>query len=81
MFVCGFAGAYVTDWKLNGLCAFSELSVSFAPLAVVAGVYGNVALAGVYIDGVPRCDTESLGASVAYCFEGNVADMGDSVSV
>jgi hypothetical protein len=70
----------VTDWKLNGLRTFSELSVSFGPLVALAAVYGKVALAGVYIAGVPRCDTESLGASVAYCFEGNVADMGESVS-
>lgn len=79
MLACGRPGAYVTDWKLNGLRMPSELSVSFIPLAEVAGVYGNVALAGVYREGVPRCEMESLGARVAYCLEGNVADKGDSV--
>jgi hypothetical protein len=43
------------------------------------GEYGKVALAGVYRVGVARWETESLGASVANCFEGNVADMGDKV--
>ena len=28
--------------------------------------------------GEALCETESLGARVAYCFEGNVADMGES---
>lgn len=28
--------------------------------------------------GVALCETESLGPSVAYCLEGNPADMGDS---
>lgn len=52
-------------------------SVSVMLLIMVAGVYGKVALAGVYIAGDARCETESLGPSVAYCLEGKVADMGD----
>ena len=54
------------------------VSVSVALIAL-AGVYGNVTLAGVYkVVGVARCDTESLGPRVAYCFDGNVADNGES---
>jgi hypothetical protein len=45
----------------------------------LAGVYGKVALAGVYrVAGDALCETESLGPRVAYCLEGNVADMGES---
>jgi hypothetical protein len=78
LFVCGGLGAYVTGWKLNGLRALSGLSDSLT-LAVLAGVYGKVALAGVYMAGVPRCETESLGPRVAYCVVGKVADMGERV--
>jgi len=54
-------------------------SRSMVPLAALAGVCGKVALAGVYrVAGEALCETESLGPRVAYCFEGNVADMGDS---
>lgn len=54
-------------------------SVSVMPLVAVAGVYGKVALAGVYIAGDARWETESLGpSSVAYCLEGKVADIGES---
>jgi hypothetical protein len=54
-------------------------SRSMVPLAALAGVYGKVALAGVYrVAGDALCETESLGPRVAYCLEGNVADMGDS---
>ena len=73
----------MTDWKLNGLRAFSVpindgVPVS-VPLMALAGVCGNVALAGVYrVVGVARCETESLGPRVAYCFEGKVADIGES---
>lgn len=73
----------MTDWKLNGLRAFSVpaiegVSVS-VPLMALAGVYGNVALAGVYrVVGVARCETESPGPSVAYCLDGKVADIGES---
>jgi hypothetical protein len=66
---------YVVGWKLNGPALFSA-STSPAPLIVLAALWGNVALAGVNI-GVARCDAESLGLRVAYCLEGNVADMGD----
>jgi len=71
----------VTDWKLNGLRAFSVPLIDGAstsvPLIMLAGVYGNVALAGVYRVGVARCETESLGPRVANCFEGKVADIGE----
>lgn len=53
-------------------------SVSVMILLMVAGVCGNVALAGVYMAGEALCETESLGPSVAYCLDGKVADMGDS---
>lgn len=54
------------------------VSVS-VPLMALAGVYGNVALAGVYkVVGVARCETESLGPRVAYCLDGKVADIGES---
>jgi hypothetical protein len=69
----------VTGWKLNGPRAFSGLS-SVMALMALPGEKGNVALAGVYrVVGVARCETESLGARAAKCFEGNVADMGDKV--
>ena len=49
------------------------------PLMALAGVCGNVALAGVYrVVGVARCETESLGPRVAYCLDGKVADIGES---
>jgi hypothetical protein len=45
---------------------------------MVAGVYGKVALAGVWRGaGDARWLTESLGPSAAYCLEGNVADIGE----
>jgi hypothetical protein len=70
----------VTGWKLNGPREASELSTSVMPLMALPGENGKVALAGVYrVVGVARWETESLGASVANCFEGNVADMGDKV--
>ena len=74
---------YATGWKLKGFRTFSEplidgASDSVMPLIALAGVNGNVALAGVkMVVGVARCETESLGPRVAYCFEGNVADMGE----
>jgi hypothetical protein len=68
----------VTGWKLKGPREASELSTS-VPLMALPGEKGKVALAGVYSVGVARWETESLGASVANCFEGNVADMGDKV--
>lgn len=81
-FCFGRPGWYVTDWKLNGLRALSVpliegTSVS-VPLMMLAGVYGNVALAGVYSVGVARCETESLGPRVANCLDGKVADIGES---
>jgi hypothetical protein len=49
-------------------------------LLTLAGVYGKVALAGVYrVVGVARCETESLGPRVANCLDGKVADIGESV--
>jgi hypothetical protein len=74
---------YATGWKLKGFRTFSEpliegASESVMPLTALAGVNGNVALAGVkMVVGVARCETESLGPRVAYCLEGNVADMGE----
>lgn len=53
-------------------------SVSVIMLFTVAGVYGKVALAGVYMAGDALWETESLGPRVAYCLEGKVADKGDS---
>ena len=51
------------------------------PLMILAGVYGKVALAGVYsMVGVARWETESLGPRVAYCLDGKVADMGERAS-
>jgi hypothetical protein len=64
---------------LKGLLEFSELLASSMTLLTLAGVYGKVALAGVYIVGVARCETESLGPRVANCFEGKVADIGERV--
>jgi hypothetical protein len=54
--------------------------MSSIPLTPLAGVFGKVALAGVYsVVGVARWETESLGPRVANCLVGNVADMGESV--
>jgi hypothetical protein len=82
-FACDRSGMYATGWKLKGFRTFSEpliegASESVMPLTALAGVYGKVALAGVkMVVGVARCETESLGPRVAYCLEGNVADMGE----
>jgi hypothetical protein len=82
-FACGRSGIYATGWKLKGFRTFSDpliegASESVMPLTALAGVYGKVALAGVkMVVGVARCDTESLGPRVAYCLDGNVADMGE----